>query len=300
MRKTAALVSLTLLGFMAFGGCSGSGGHDEAIDSVIQAEQSFAGDIADQGLKAGFLANLAERSVIFRPGPTSAVAAYQGIDDSPGQLSWDPVLVDASAAADLAFTTGPWQFSPGGPGTEAKLFGDYVTVWMKDPDGTWKIAIDVGVPHDPSTDPPPGLTRRGYDRVASPFEPAATFEDVIDAEKDLWTKSSTMGFGPALSAIAAPDMVVLRFGLPPATGPGAALMLVREARASWEPSGGGVSQTGDLAYTFGVVVYKGNEGDSVVARAAYLRIWERLPSGVWNVVMDVTSPMPIQQEGGKQ
>ncbi len=304
MRRAATILALALFVFVGLAGCSNKPAHDRAIDSLIDAENKFAGDIAEKGIKTAFLDNLGENSVIFRPEPASAVAVYEAMPETPGLLSWHPVLADVSAAGDLGFTTGSWEFSPDGPGTEARAFGDYVTVWIKDPDDVWKIAADIGVPHDPSTQPAPELKRRGYDRVASPYEPAAELGDVLDAERDLWMSTSTMGFGPALSAVAAPDMVLLRFGLPPASGPQGALMLIPEAKASWEPAGGAISESGDLAYTFGVVVYKGNEGDEPIGRASYLRIWERLPSGAWNVVLDVTNPMPLEQhqgtEGGRE
>lgn len=290
------LVSLTVLAFIALGGCSRSSNHDEDIGAIVAAEHAFADDIAEKGLRDGFLDNLGEKSVIFRPTPAAAVAVYESMGDAPGLLSWEPTLADVSASGDLGFTTGPWEFRTSAD-AEAVAFGQYVTVWIKNSDGVWKVAIDVGTPNNPPAGPPGELKRRGYERVRSPYEPAATFEGVLDAERDLWTKSSTLGFGPALSAMGAPDMVVLRFGAPPATGPDAALRLGHEARASWEPGGGSVSESGDIAYTYGVVVYKGDEGDRAVARASYLRIWEILPSGTWNVVLDLTNPLPLEQGG---
>lgn len=291
--KTRLLFVPMLL--VALAGCSRQSEHDAAIDSVVDAEHSFAKSVAEVGMKEAFLLNLAERSVIFRPVPADARASYESMEDAPGLLSWEPTLADASAAGDLGLTTGPWELRPDGAGTEAVMFGHYVSVWDRDADGAWKVAIDAGIPHARENGASTELVRRGELRASAPFEPPATMEDVLDAERDLWTRSAASGFAAALSAVAAPDMIVYRFGFPPATGSDAIPLLTAEGRASWEPKGGSVSASGDLAYTFGIALYNGESTSLPFDRASYLRLWERLPDGTWNVLIDLTNPIPKQQ-----
>jgi ketosteroid isomerase-like protein len=70
---------------------------------------------------------------------------------------------------------------------------------------------------------------------------------------------------------------------------------VREAMASafqipgfslaWEPLGGAVSQSGDLAYTFGN--YEHKVDSEVVTRGRYVTVWRRQADGQWRVVADI-------------
>lgn len=70
---------------------------------------------------------------------------------------------------------------------------------------------------------------------------------------------------------------------------------VREAMASafqipgfslaWEPLGGEVSHSGDLAYTFGN--YEHKVDSEVVTRGRYVTVWRRQENGQWRVVADI-------------
>jgi ketosteroid isomerase-like protein len=289
VRTTALLMAIALL---ALAGCSESSRHDADMDSLLAAETAFQADIAQNGLRDAFLAHLAERSVVFRPFPVDAVKLYESLEDAPGLLTWEPMFVDASAAGDFGFTVGPWEFRPEGAGTAASAYGHYVSAWIKDENGDWKVAVDAGVPHARQESAATELVRRGYDRVKAPFVPPAEFKLVLDAEEALWTQAQSIGFGPALEASGAPDMKVLRFGLPPLSGAEAASLLAPERLASWEPKGGFVSESGDLGYTFGLAMYPGEGEKPPTGRASYLRIWERLPDGTWQVVVDAANPIP--------
>ncbi|MBD3347819.1 MAG: hypothetical protein GF400_01330, partial [Candidatus Eisenbacteria bacterium] len=167
MRKSLALISALIV----LGGCGGARDHDADVASLVEAERVFGRDVAEMGMKEGFLAHLGEGAVAFMPGPVNARQWYESSEDAPGLLSWEPTLADVAASGDLGYTTGPWELRPEGPGTEPVGFGHYVSVWLREPDGVWRVAIDAGVPHAPPEGPVPELVARGHARVSDPFEP---------------------------------------------------------------------------------------------------------------------------------
>lgn len=64
-------------------------------------------------------------------------------------LTWQPDVAHVSAGLDLGYTIGKWQFVAG---TDSVISsGNYLTVWSKDDDGSWKVAVDIGN-DDPSND----------------------------------------------------------------------------------------------------------------------------------------------------
>jgi ketosteroid isomerase-like protein len=287
------LIATVPISLAVLGGCSNIADHDDVIAGIVEAEHAFAGDVRELGMREGFLAHLGDGAVVFSPMPVSAVERYQNMDDSPGLLQWEPTTADASTAGDIGFTTGPWEFRPEGPDGEATSFGHYVSVWMRRSDGIWKLAIDAGVVHGPVEVSGVTLTGRGHVRVDAPLDSPTGFEDVLDAERELLLASASYGFPDALSAVAAPDIVVLRTGNMPARGAAqVSEFLWSEVNVAWEPAGGAVAESGDLGYTYGTMYYRGADGTTLSGRSAYLRVWERLPNGEWNVVIDLTNPIP--------
>lgn len=63
---------------------------------------------------------------------------------TPGfSLRWEPV--DGAASGDIGYTYGVWKaFNRGGDGKTSATYGKYATIWRRQPDRTWKIAVDIG------------------------------------------------------------------------------------------------------------------------------------------------------------
>src|ERR671914_1546344 len=85
------------------------------LRSVVQTEREFARAAAAQGMRASFLAFIADGGLLFRPGPVSGKKWWAEQPERAGLLSWEPVYADVSRAGDIGYTTGPWEFRPGGP-----------------------------------------------------------------------------------------------------------------------------------------------------------------------------------------
>jgi uncharacterized protein (TIGR02246 family) len=72
-------------------------------------------------------------------------AAMQGAD--PG-VKVTVTTVQVWLDGDTAYETGKYKYEykeKGKPGTDE---GRYVTIWKRQKDGAWKLAMDLGVPHD--------------------------------------------------------------------------------------------------------------------------------------------------------
>jgi len=58
-------------------------------------------------------------------------------------LRWEPV--DGSASGGLGYTYGVYKSSRRtGDGKTSVSYGKYATIWRKQPDRSWKIAVDIG------------------------------------------------------------------------------------------------------------------------------------------------------------
>ena len=63
----------------------------------------------------------------------------------PGfSIKWQPTYVEISSSGDLAYTIGTNVMTFEGPdGKPIVDNGKYTTIWKKDADGTWKVAVDM-------------------------------------------------------------------------------------------------------------------------------------------------------------
>ena len=116
----------------------------------IQATDSVFSDLADRmGIAFAFAANVDPYGAVFgNPelvvGP-KAVAKFYSSQGGSSSLSWHPLYADVAGSLDLGFTIGEYSVtSRGASGAAVQHFGKYLTVWKRQPDGTWKFVIDGG------------------------------------------------------------------------------------------------------------------------------------------------------------
>ena len=73
-------------------------------------------------------------------------------------LTWKPRSATVSQSGELGYTIGRYAFSSTDPdGNTAISAGKYVTIWKKQPDGQWKVTVDIGNTNSPppaASDPP--------------------------------------------------------------------------------------------------------------------------------------------------
>ncbi|MBI1722581.1 MAG: DUF4440 domain-containing protein, partial [Gemmatimonadetes bacterium] len=57
---------------------------------------------------------------------------------------WQPTTVVAARSGDLAYSIGTYELSWNDPtGKRVTDRGKYATIWRKQADGTWKVALDM-------------------------------------------------------------------------------------------------------------------------------------------------------------
>ena len=125
------------------------------LDKLIETEKSFAALSGAKGIKSSFLAYLADDSVVFAPSAVNGREHYGARpDDSPATLSWYPVFADISENGALGYTTGRGEYRTKGNAADTKIYySEYATVWRRQADGNYKVALDIGISHDkPSSD----------------------------------------------------------------------------------------------------------------------------------------------------
>ena len=115
------------------------------VEQVRQREIAFAKTMADRD-HAAFARFLAADAVFvgqertFRGAGEVAAGWKRFYEGAAAPFSWAPERVEVLNSGTLALSSGPVR-DPAG-----KRIGTYNSIWRREPDGEWKIAIDHGCP----------------------------------------------------------------------------------------------------------------------------------------------------------
>jgi ketosteroid isomerase-like protein len=116
---------------------------------LFDLEARFAKDVLERG-GAGFAAWFAEDGVALGNGATPLVgkiAIAKSANWSPQayQLTWTPTDALMGPSGDMGYTWGHFEgHSKDANGNPVTTSGRYMTIWRKQPDGNWKVVLDVG------------------------------------------------------------------------------------------------------------------------------------------------------------
>lgn len=118
------------------------------IEFLYQLEAKFAADTAKGGGRA-FSSWFAPDAVTLGNGKApvvghDAIAAAATWSPDVYQLTWTPEGARMGPAGDMGFTWGHYEgVSKDAQGNTVKMTGRYMTVWKKQQDGEWKVALDA-------------------------------------------------------------------------------------------------------------------------------------------------------------
>jgi ketosteroid isomerase-like protein len=264
----------------------------------VKTEREFAATSLRKGIRASFMKYFADDGVSLNPKPH---LYKESVAKSPPQanplartLYWEPVVADIASSGDLGYTMGPSSYRDSTkPGSEVQ-YGFFFSIWKKQKDGSWRVALDVGsgsskvveqyfgqsvTPAEHESYKGRGKTpdskalRRELLTLDAAFARSAGRGDVRNAYRDVLDVHAR----------------ALREGLAPLTGKDAILAYLVKGTAVRlpEPMDAFASKAGDLGYTYGA--YR-RDGKSKAPSGYYSRVWRRNGTGVWKLVFETASP----------
>jgi ketosteroid isomerase-like protein len=122
---------------------------------LYDLEARFAKDVLERG-GAGFAAWFADDGVALGNGAApliGRVAIAKSANWSPKnyQLTWTPTDAVMGPSGDMGYTWGHFEgHSKDANGNPVVTSGRYMTIWRKEPDGSWKVVLDAGANEAPA------------------------------------------------------------------------------------------------------------------------------------------------------
>ena len=254
---------------------------EDALLSLVRAEERFSKTAYDKGIKTAFLENLANDSVLFRPGPVNGKQWTSNRPPSPGVLSWYPTFAEISGSGDFGISTGPYEYRRS-PSQEPVGYGQFLSVWRKEPDGFWKVILDAGIVHEK---PDAKVLEKRISFNEFKTVPALNDSTLQKEKQEMLAKDTTISPSEHPASYL-PEVIVLRETLFPAVGDaGKELARQMPATLTFQQKGGEIAASGDLGFTYGAYQSGSETGH-------YVHVWKK--DGDWKLLVDLMAADPKQ------
>jgi ketosteroid isomerase-like protein len=277
MRALAILILITISAIAAVA--------QDIHKKIYDTERAFEKMVAEKGIRDGFIEYLSPASVMFMPDAVNGRETWRSRQPSPASLTWNPILIDVSSNGVLAYSIGNSQFRPKGKDDSQVFYGHYISVWMRQPDGEYRAALDTGINHEkPAAEPVE------WKRSPDAGDPNAEKLSASDSSAAFYQIALDSGASKAYRSYLADDAIVLRDGKLPAFGKRSALELVKDNPRINFAKRKSFTEAPDLGYVhsrYSIVDKSGKETE----RGNFVQVW-KLRKGKWQIVADVLRPLP--------
>ncbi len=261
MRPFFHIVIFTLLSIVA--------NAQSALESLVNAEKAFAQKSAETSTRTAFLSFLADSSVIFRPGPVEGKPFWEAAADDKDLLTWEPTFADVSAAGDLGYTTGPFEYRSGREDEKPAGTGHPVEKPAFSTSAIPAVTAFKGTIYNTS----PGPEEEFFNLE---MEFAKNFnKQGLQVYKD-WLSEEARLYRPGHAPYTNKDDI-------------SALLAATDKKFQFSPFRSFLAESGDLGYAYGGGVVTMLENSRSVS-LNYLRIWKKENGRDWRIVLDLVAP----------
>lgn len=114
---------------------------------MMDADRAFSKMSEEKGMKNAFLEYIDSNGVLLRPNHmpllgADAIDFLIQLNDSTFTLKWEPKGGSVAKSGELGYTYGLYAMKP--TNKDTMIYGNYVSIWKKQLDGSWKYILDSG------------------------------------------------------------------------------------------------------------------------------------------------------------
>jgi ketosteroid isomerase-like protein len=255
----------------------------EDLQKLIETEKAFAQASINLGTNTAFLNFLSKEAIVFdKSMPVNGLNYWQNLDFK-GVITWQPIIAEIAGSSDLGYTVGNYQFHNTSAEEKPNAFGSFVTLWKKQADNSWKVAVDMGVSHDEIV-----VNSANIIETYPVFKPYELKNQMVLTERMVFmndhfywknAKSSLNPFEPHL----AQNVRIYRKNLKPIIGKENAKVFLKKTynkNLVYTGLKAISSNAGDLVCVYGVISGEGKSG-------TYLRIYKQEAKDAWKIVVEM-------------
>lgn len=257
---------------------------EEAVRALTNAEKKFYETGQEKGTRAAFLEFLAPDGIIFHPGPLNGQEVWSKRPENGFDLVWEPTFAAIARSGDFGYDTGPAKWRANKQEPKFTGHGHFISIWKKQKDGAWKVALDCGIENMGSDVKPPL-------KLVTPKKGGQGTAESLQQAQDAFIATAKLDFTKAFREFGSDQVRVYRDGSFPTVGKKAGVELLgsEQAGIALETMKTDMSSSADLAYNYG----KYSDTRSQPPKAGhFLQIWQTDAAGAWKLVLDWQQALP--------
>jgi ketosteroid isomerase-like protein len=257
---------------------------DEAVKALVDAERKFYQTGQEKGTRAAFLEFLAPDGIVFRPGPVNGREVWSKRTETGLDLVWEPAFASIARSGDFGYDTGPSKWRAKKSDEKFTGFGHFISIWKKQKDGSWKVALDCGIEN-------PEPKSKAVLQLLTPTNGERGTPKSLTETQSGFLATAKLDFTKAFREFGSDEVRLYRNGSFPAIGKeeGVKLLGPEQAGVAMEVLKSDMSSSGDLAYSYGSY---SDTRTQPAAAGHFLQIWQTDVSGAWKLALDWQQPLP--------
>lgn len=258
---------------------------------IYDTEKAFEKAVAERGINQAFIEFSAKDGVCFFPGyPVNCIEFFKEQKPSTAALFWNPTFIDVSSNGALAYSAGNSVYKANGKDDPNSFYGEYATVWMRQPDGGYKAVLDMGISHQQ-----PNTETKWTTPADSGKELNEKKSSAADVSTAFFEMAGRQGLTKAYKSYLADDARLLREGKMPIIGKQAALEMFKKDKSNFFATKRSVFiGAADMAYISNSYL-KATAGGKNAENGNFLQVW-KLRNGKWQIVFDMQMPNPPEKK----
>lgn len=277
---------------IGIGICHAQEFSDQDLQSLVNAERAFSQMAKEKNTRDAFITFFNDDVITSAPGngPRKGKKYLEEQAPNEGWLHWYPVYSDIAASGDFGYNTGPWEFRAKRTDETPVAFGEFVSIWKKNAQGEWKVAVDIGISHG-APKSTPSLATSAIRLKPSKRASKTGKDELLEIERkfigDLAQRGNT-AYEKQLSN----EARLYRPGREPITTQSDVQQFLskQQSKVTYTFVDGEVASSKDLAYVYGeATVELVVNGVTKTRQCSYMRFWKKEDGKNWKIVLDLLS-----------
>lgn len=253
---------------------------------IYETEKAFEKAVAEKGMNQAFVEFTTTDATCFMPGyPVNCQEFFKSQSPSTAALNWNPVLIDVSTNGAIAYSIGNSVYRAKGKDDPQARYGEYLSIWMRQPDGSYKAVLDTGINYET----PNSLSENWTTPADSGKEPNEKRLSAADSSTAFFETATKIGRDKAYKSFLAEDARLMREGMKTVVGKKEALNFLKKDKTTIAYAKRSTfSSAADMAYTSSSYTLTDKSGKQI-EKGNFVQVW-KLRNGQWQIVLDFASP----------
>ena len=267
---------------------------DQDLQSLVNAERTFSQMAKEKNTRDAFIAFFNDEVITSAPGKGPQKGKKHLEEQAPNEtwLYWYPVYSDIAASGDFGYNTGPWEFRQKRTDETPVAFGEFVSIWKRNAQEEWKVAVDIGIGHAAfKFKPSITITTSAVNLKSLKRRSKGGKDELFEVERKFISDLAQNG-NTVYEKLLSDEARLYRTGMEAIVSKSKVqqILSTQKSKVTYTFVDGEAASSNDLAYVYGKAsVEFVADGVTKTRHCSYMRFWKKEDGKHWKIVLDLLS-----------